>query len=47
MLNDTLCPADKISGSASPVTLYPLPENVACVTVTLLPPEFVSVAGKL
>ena len=47
MLKDALCPAGRVSGRFSPVVLYPLPENAACVTVTLEPPLLVSVAGKV
>jgi hypothetical protein len=46
MLKEAVLPACKVSGKVSPLTLYPLPEKVACVIVTLDPPLLVSVAGK-
>jgi hypothetical protein len=41
------CPADRVNGRLSPVKLYPLPLALAWLIVTLVPPEFVSVAESV
>src|SRR5713101_5763229 len=42
-----LCPALKVRGRLSPVTLKPVPETLAWVTVTLVPPVLVRVSDKV
>src|SRR5579863_110242 len=43
-LKFVLCPAANVSGRASPARLNPVPVTVACETVSVEPPELVSVA---
>lgn len=42
-----LCPAARVIGKLNPVTLKPGPDAVAWLTMTLEPPEFVMVSGKV
>lgn len=42
-LKVALFPGPRFRGRLSPVMLNPTPVTFACVTVTLLPPEFVNV----
>jgi hypothetical protein len=42
-----LCPGDRAIGKLSPVTLNPLPVTLACVTLTLEPPELVKVSDRV
>ncbi len=42
-----LCPGDRTIGKLSPVTLNPLPVTLACVTVTLEPPELVKISDRV
>ena len=42
-----LCPGIRVNGKVSPVTLNPVPVTLACVTVRLEPPEFVSVSDNV
>jgi hypothetical protein len=45
--NETLCPAIKVTGKASPLKLYPVPLALAAEMVRLDPPVLVSVSDKL
>ncbi len=40
-----VCPGESVKGKLIPLTPKPAPVGVALVTVTLLPPELVMVAG--
>jgi hypothetical protein len=42
-----LCPAARVTGKLSPLTVKPVPVGVTLVTVRLEPPELVMVAGWL
>ena len=42
-----LCPAFRVRGRLSPVTLKPVPETLVWVTVTLVPPVLVRVSDKV
>ena len=42
-----LCPAASVRGRVNPVTLKPVPETLAWVTVTLVPPVLVKVSDKV
>ena len=44
VLNVALCPAARVKGKLSPVTLKPDPVAVACEIVRLDPPELVKVS---
>jgi hypothetical protein len=45
--NPELCPGPSTNGRVNPLMLKPAPVAVACVIVTVVPPEFVMVAGWL
>ena len=42
-----LCPGAKVKGKFKPFTVNPLPVTVACVMVTLEPPELLRVSARL
>ena len=42
-----LCPAANVRGRVNPVTLKPVPETLAWVTVTLVPPVLVNVSDRV
>ena len=42
-----LCPAARVSGNVNPVTRKPVPETLAWLTVTVLPPVLVKVSDKV
>jgi hypothetical protein len=46
-LNTTPCPGARIFGRVSPLTLKALPDVVACVIVTFIPPVFVTVSERV
>jgi hypothetical protein len=46
-LNVVLWPVAKVSGNVKPVTLNPAPVTLACVIVTLEPPELVRVSDNV
>jgi hypothetical protein len=45
--NGEFCPGASTNGRLNPLMLNPAPVAAACVTVTVVPPEFVMVAGWL
>jgi hypothetical protein len=46
-LNDLLAPAARVNGTVMPLRLNPVPVAVACETVTLDPPVFVTVSDSV
>jgi len=46
-LKDLLAPAAKVNGTATPLTLYPVPLAEICETVTVVPPELVTVSDRV
>ena len=46
-MNVLLCPGDNVSGTLKFPRLYPVPVAVAWLTVTEVPPEFVTVAERV
>ena len=46
-LNDLLAPADRVNGTVTPLTLYPVPVAATCETVTVVPPLLVTVSDSV